>query len=168
MEQFKRCPKCKADPQPLESFGINKKRLDGRQPYCKPCYREVAKAFRISQRTPQIPYVPQGSRTAAGEVKPSAKTRKQNREARQQAAIEFKKSGCRLCPETALCALDFHHLIKGRPIGEAIRDGFNAFNREMRKCIVVCATCHRKLHAGLLTASLEMCCLPTPPPMHEK
>ena len=51
------------------------------------------------------------------------------------------------------CALDFHHLgNKVKAVSEIIRAGGSAarVSREITKCVVVCANCHRMEHDGEL------------------
>ena len=64
------------------------------------------------------------------------------------------QSGCIRCGERNAVCLDYHHIdptqkrfhlgnIRGRSLKE--------IDEEISKCVVVCANCHRKLHAGLFT-----------------
>lgn len=57
---------------------------------------------------------------------------------------------CSLCDETDHNCLDFHHVDpseKEIKISTAIGRGANTVAKELSKCIVVCANCHRKVHA---------------------
>jgi hypothetical protein len=80
-------------------------------------------------------------------------------EARRSARLgyvqELKRSlGCRYCPENEPVALDFHHVsgVKEGHIANLVSGSFDIerLHRELEKCIVVCANCHRKLHAGVI------------------
>jgi hypothetical protein len=64
-------------------------------------------------------------------------------------AIKHEK-GCATCGETDPRCLDFHHLHdKKRAIGDAVKSwNIDRVIREMFKCIILCANCHRKLHKG--------------------
>ena len=65
----------------------------------------------------------------------------------KQRLIDIKtKSGCVDCGETNHVVLDFDHLKdKKYNISRMIHDGFSwaAIKKEMAKCEVVCANCHR-------------------------
>ena len=64
-----------------------------------------------------------------------------------------KANGCIYCGETELVCLDFHHhdpKQKEFRLAEYHRKGIKRILNEIAKCDVVCANCHRKLHAGLL------------------
>lgn len=63
------------------------------------------------------------------------------------------KGKCQICgyDKTAI-ALDFHHVIpeeKDRTI-TVYRNGFDKVKEEVKKCILLCANCHREFHAGLI------------------
>lgn len=67
--------------------------------------------------------------------------------------------GCRACGESEVCCLDFHHLLtKKRSVGNA--KTVKSFEQEIVKCVVLCANCHRKTHAGILHVSLDQLCKP--------
>jgi len=57
---------------------------------------------------------------------------------------------CAVCGETHHATFDFHHIdptTKTAAVNELIRDGkFARAWEEVKKCIVLCANCHRKLH----------------------
>lgn len=64
--------------------------------------------------------------------------------------------GCALCPETEIVCLDFHHLdpsTKSFDVSQSARQKKNEveIQAEIRKCAVLCANCHRKLHAGAIS-----------------
>ena len=88
-----------------------------------------------------------------------AKERLQNL---KQKAVEFKGGKCCLCGYSkSIAALDFHHLaprykdfkISGRSVS------FNTIITELNKCILVCANCHREIHAGLINLDEQKICL---------
>lgn len=63
------------------------------------------------------------------------------------------KYGCFVCEENEPCCLDFHHLdpsTKKFNISVSYRRSTKKFLDELDKCIVLCANCHRKLHAGII------------------
>jgi transcription elongation factor Elf1 len=66
---------------------------------------------------------------------------------------EVKKEGnCVLCGEKEISCLDFHHLSdKDMEIARLINRGsLIRLKKEIEKCVLLCANCHRKLHAGIL------------------
>lgn len=59
---------------------------------------------------------------------------------------------CERCPEDDARCLDFHHLDKNKKefhIGEMVHNTMSEKNimEEIKKCIVLCANCHRKEHS---------------------
>lgn len=68
------------------------------------------------------------------------------------------KYGCGYCKENEVACLDFHHYFdKDRNLGNAT-DSLTRFEKELVKCVVVCANCHRKIHAGILEVTPDMLC----------
>lgn len=67
---------------------------------------------------------------------------------------EYKKTlACVLCGEKEPACLDFHHLRdKDREVAVMVKNGAGkqAILDEISKCIIVCANCHRKIHAGIV------------------
>ena len=70
-------------------------------------------------------------------------------------AIEYKGGKCFFCgyskcPE----ALDFHHLDGNKKdfglSSRGITRSWEKVKKEMDKCILVCANCHREIHSGVL------------------
>lgn len=62
--------------------------------------------------------------------------------------------GCCLCKENTPEALDFHHITtdKENNISRLTSSSISltTLQSEMAKCVVLCANCHRKVHAGKL------------------
>lgn len=68
---------------------------------------------------------------------------------------EYKSSGCSVCGyDRCTQALDLHHLdssTKEETVSNLIyRRGIKYVEAELKKCVVLCANCHREHHAGLL------------------
>ncbi len=66
---------------------------------------------------------------------------------------EFKRGsdGCRNCEETAPECLDFHHpnpAEKSESVNKMVPQGYGweAIKKEIGKCVLLCANCHRQLH----------------------
>lgn len=60
---------------------------------------------------------------------------------------------CSLCLEKEPCCLEFHHLDPSKKeytIASVSRfTTFDNLLKEINKCVVLCANCHRKVHAGI-------------------
>ena len=68
----------------------------------------------------------------------------------------IKSSGCILCEEKDIVCLDFHHLdpkIKDMSLSKACNSGWSneRILKEIKKCVILCSNCHRKVEAGTLT-----------------
>lgn len=79
-----------------------------------------------------------------------AKRRKKIREM----AVEYKGGKCNLCGyDKCIQALEFHHINNdGKDFGISAKGYTRSWQRvkkELDKCILVCANCHRELHTGL-------------------
>ena len=70
----------------------------------------------------------------------------------RQTIKDLKSCGCIICGEKEICCLDFHHLRdKSFEIGHSMDITLETLLKEVDKCIVLCANCHRKLHAEKIT-----------------
>ena len=83
-------------------------------------------------------------------IKAVAKRRKKVREM----AVEHKGKKCILCGYSkCIQALEFHHIGKaGKDFGisdKGYTRSWEKVREEIGKCILVCANCHRELHAGV-------------------
>lgn len=62
--------------------------------------------------------------------------------------------GCSNCNEREPVALDFHHTENNKEdsVARMARSSYSIVHilKEIAKCIILCANCHRKHHAGLL------------------
>jgi hypothetical protein len=59
------------------------------------------------------------------------------------------KSSCEICGENHPACLEFHHLKKkDNIISKMVASGYaiDTIQKEMAKCQIVCANCHRKIH----------------------
>ena len=65
------------------------------------------------------------------------------------------KSGCVCCGENEVTCLELHHKDPSvKDIHPSNATGRKIFYQEAEKCVVVCANCHRKLHANLISLPL--------------
>jgi hypothetical protein len=66
---------------------------------------------------------------------------------------------CERCGyDKCAAALEFHHLRdKEQDLSRMIRSGaISKILKEVEKCILICANCHRELHAGVSKRSTEL------------
>ena len=118
-----------------------------RRPRCKKCCNELERGL-----------YPHRTRTRAS--RKQEKIYAKRNKARIHRIINIIKAlnGCLICGESDIDCLVFHHIDKkcfgisasGRTVGCLIV--------EMRKCIVVCANCHQRIHwAGLIYDMTKRC-----------
>lgn len=140
----KQCSGC-LKRKPTTEFGRHQQTKSGLRSRCKECNRKEARGFY--------------KRNSAA-YKKRAYAYKQEVRAELLLFMDHvrKTLGCQTCTEREVCCLDFHHMKKGIPLGRAANNSYNQFLRELRKCVVLCANCHRKAHAGLLRLNTSMCC----------
>ena len=69
----------------------------------------------------------------------------------------YKSQGCLLCNEDCPSCMDFHHIYDNKEsnVGELIKYGKKRILSEIRKCVILCANCHRKVHARLLEINID-------------
>ncbi|MBP9703047.1 HNH endonuclease [Candidatus Woesebacteria bacterium] len=72
--------------------------------------------------------------------------------------VESKGGKCQICGYSrCLVALDFHHIDESTKLfGLSQRGLIHSWEKmaaEARKCVLVCANCHREIHAGLIDIS---------------
>jgi hypothetical protein len=134
---MKTCYKCKAQKENSE-FVKNISKKDGLSCYCKECKRIIDNEdYKSSKKRRE-----QISTTRNVQIIKNKKI-----------ILEAKKKGCVLCPEKEFVALDFHHmdaLNKDFEIAKMLSFSSKKLKAELSKCKVLCANCHRKLHAGIL------------------
>ena len=69
---------------------------------------------------------------------------------------DLKSCGCLICGEKETCCLDFHHLKdKSFDIGHTLDLKLDTLLKEAEKCVILCANCHRKLHAEIIQIKLK-------------
>ena len=71
--------------------------------------------------------------------------------------FKYKKGSCEICDtEYPPCCFDFHHINgkedKKNQVSLLAAKGYkwDTIEKELSKCMMLCAPCHRKIHAGLL------------------
>lgn len=134
---MKRCSRCGGE-KPLSEFHFRPDRLTP-MPHCKPCQNE---------------YCREHYRANVGAYITKAKRAKQ----RDRAWYDDMKSKlrCEKCGEDDPACLDFHHNGNGKDAAVSVmlyRTGRKKLIKEIEKCSVLCANCHRKLHRDLRAGS---------------
>lgn len=137
----KQCTLCKRE-LTLDNFNKKQRSEDGLQNVCRECNRSKSRMYYANNRDKHL------------------KTIYINRKkyvARAKALVKKAKSkGCICCGETEHRCLDFHHLdpkSKDFNLSLVANGTITSIKRiqcEIDKCAIVCANCHRKIHAGLL------------------
>ncbi len=132
---MKTCPGCNTS-KPDNAFGKHKRRPDGLQTVCKVCKKTMDANYYASNREAQL-----------------ARNRENLRRRRDEVVAYKQSKGCLYCPENDPCCLDFHHTDDNKEFslgGALSKVSHSTFWNEVAKCVVICANCHRKLHAGRL------------------
>lgn len=110
------------------------------QPNCKTCHNKVTKEWYKQNKTSHL-----------------ANTKQDIKNKRDVLSKWKSANGCALCGETHPRCLEFHHIDpKGKDfqLGNSFsRVGITKLVEEIRKCILLCANCHRKVHDGVLSFS---------------
>ena len=140
----KQCPKCKSI-APLSGFYKDRGRPDGLFMWCKAC------ANQSSAKNQQTEGYAERHRTY---VYKAQKKIGDNCRFRVIAVKEF--IGCALCSEREPACLDFHHVDPTTKSFTLSKSGkgdrtWEAVSREITKCVVLCANCHRKVHANIMS-----------------
>ena len=131
---MKRCTKC-GELKPASEYNKKKSRLDC---YCRECNKIRQREWYSANRTKKVAYSKARMKVIRKKVKVWIESIKQCR-------------GCAVCDEGCAACLDFHHpgekefsICQRRDVSLA------RVMSEVAKCILLCANCHRKLHAGLM------------------
>ena len=143
---MKVCSKCKRD-KGEDEFHKSKSKKDGLQSYCKICLNDNAKRdYKENNRKELFTKRAKCKRNEVVELCNDIRA----------------ANGCSLCDEETVCCLDFHHL---DPSKKDTNISFLAYAKskdrmlaEMKKCVVLCSNCHRKVHAGLLEVNESHLC----------
>ncbi len=131
---IKYCKTCDST-LPLDRFA---KKGKGYQSYCKDCRKVWFKAHYQENKT----YYKERN--------------KENKNNLRDWLNNYKHGlSCAICNETESCTFDFHHLDpteKEYNISQLVGCNSRALlEKELSKCVLLCANCHRKVHAGVLS-----------------
>ena len=129
------CTLCKVN-KPIQEFSKSSKALDKHQWHCKSCAKEKIKLYRQ-----QIDYKP---KTNEYQLK--------RRLERKEWAIKYLGDQCAKCGNKFQPHIyDFHHKNpkeKENNLGMYLAGSFTKLKKELDKCILLCANCHRDVHWG--------------------
>jgi endonuclease I len=79
-------------------------------------------------------------------------TNREIRRLRKAYAVQEHGNKCAKCGQTyPMAVYDFHHVdpsVKELTIARMINLSYSRFKAEVRKCILLCANCHRVVHLG--------------------
>lgn len=131
---MKKCYEC-GKRKALDQFSKRKTSKDGLRLACRECEKERSAAYYKANRS---------------------KWHDRRLETRDK-LMELKSTlKCQLCLEDEPRCLDFHHLdptTKKFDIARGVRDrlSWKSVLKEIEKCVVLCANCHRKVHYGIAT-----------------
>jgi hypothetical protein len=126
------CKKCKEE-KPLSEFYFRDKEKTKPTTYCKACNQQRVKEWRKT---------PEGKAKWYGYDKKRVSSNK-------EWLIEQRSKGCERCEEKRHYVIDFHHKNpdeKTFTIGSTNRWTITQLKNEIKKCIRLCANCHRELH----------------------
>ena len=133
--ETKICTKCGLE-KPLTEFNFKNKAKGKLQAQCKECQRKRERElYNMSYKQKNKDRYNQNRRAYRSKMR--------------DIINKAKECGCACCGETELCCLDFHHLHdKEFVISAGTEVSLERLLAELEKCVVLCANCHRKLHAG--------------------
>lgn len=132
MEQKKICSDC-GESKSVNDFARMRKLSEKRQPYCDVCRKRRAKEF--YERNKKLLF------------DKSEKFRNKQFEEFRDWKNTLK---CNICKESESVCLDFHHIDETKKVFDISQKvgkvSLASLNEEIKKCICVCANCHRKVH----------------------
>jgi len=136
----KKCSRC-LEFKLIAKFQIKNKKTKQRYACCRPCRLEEKKKYYCNNK------------------KKFYRWNKDQRKRIKEKINNLKQIlGCSSCKENMPYCLVFHHLSdKDQEISKMLANnlGKEKLAFEISKCIVLCANCHRKHHAGHLSVSQE-------------
>lgn len=144
------CPVCK-ELKHIKDYHNNKARYDGHDPYCKTCKTQKIKDYRQT---------PEGKKVARRAAIKWQQSNKEHINAYQTEyrlknkikAVKYLGDCCKICKLSFPYAVyDFHHrnpLEKDFHPAAILARNWEFIQRELDKCDLLCANCHRIVHHG--------------------
>lgn len=128
---MKTCYRCNQT-KPLDEFDNNKSKPDGKAGYCKECKRAYNKSHYIERG-----HLWKETRAEQREIN--------KRKVHQKICEYLSENPCVDCGETDIVVLEFDHLSdKEFNISAKRACGWTTLLKEIQKCEVRCANCHRR------------------------
>ena len=129
----KKCNRCHII-KDISQFSINKGRYDGLQSFCRECNSKYLKEHYKKNKKYYI--------NKAAKLKDKTRRFVQNIK---------NESECKLCKENHPACLVFHHNDPNKKDIDVSRTVVSCWStkrikQEIKKCTILCANCHRKLH----------------------
>ena len=130
---LKICTACKLS-KPLSEYNKNRSRKDGRQSRCRECDRKRGRELYAKGTY----------------LKTILERRRERKTAKKQYLWDYLlKNPCSHCGEQDPVVLEFDHLdpnLKVAAVSEMASDdaSYEAIDREISKCQILCANCHRR------------------------
>ena len=136
---MKKCPRCKIE-KCESDFSFKKNSKDNLQSLCKRCNNTQAKQY---------------YKDDIKDHKSKVRIREKLYQKKVLAKVQLirHKLGCAKCSENDPRCLDFHHLVASEKVANISlltqRKSMKKIMKEIEKCEVLCANCHRKEHIPL-------------------
>ena len=130
---YKQCSSCQEE-KLLSNFRKDKTQTSGYQPRCKICARQAGSVTYQKYREKTI-----------------ARNYERQKAARQLVSNYRETHSCTYCDENDPVCLDFHHRdpkTKSFKLSSVTTQSTKTIMEEIKKCVLICANCHRKVHAG--------------------
>lgn len=134
---LKRCNTCHEE-KLLSEFRKDKSKADGRRYECKVCSRLYHKSAYMEKYADRV----------------QARFQKRYQTVKEKVLQLRLNNPCMCCGESEPACLEFHHLDPSQKefgVTSSSNRSWDKMWEEIQKCVVLCANCHRKVHAGLIT-----------------
>lgn len=126
------CTKCNIE-KTIEEFSFKHKEKNIRSKQCKKC---VAIATKKHYENNKQDYIKR------------ATINRENEYQKSKDLMNSFKTECIVCKENWKEALDFHHIDPNEKEYNVSQSSRAKMLDEVKKCVILCATCHRKYHSG--------------------
>ena len=132
------CNKCETE-KSLDCFLWKNKDKGLKHSHCSECYKETRKKSYNKNKDYYL--------------KKNVKKREEN----YLWMLEYKKDkSCLVCGVNEPVCLDFHHINGDEKFTEVSKMKYSTYSietikKEIDKCIILCANCHRMLHSNIIT-----------------
>lgn len=145
------CSKCETE-KPLNQFNKFKRSKDGLTVDCRKCANARAREwYRNNKKSHQAKHKKYYKKNRESILKKGKEATKPKLVERKRWMHEQKSKPCVDCGKTyPPCCMDFHHLRdKKFQIGSALYVAMPRLLKEIEKCVLLCANCHRIRHQGI-------------------